>query len=88
MILVVILIWFFKKKFQSNQIVPCTLCLYGEASDESMTNRLMKRGETSGRVDDNMETIKLRLKTFHKETEPVIEYYGKQGLVILHLNAA
>lgn len=53
--------------------------MYVEATDESMTNRLMKRGETSGRVDDNSDTIKLRLKTFHKETEPVIEYYAKQG---------
>ena len=61
------------------KIVPCTVCLYVEASDESMTKRLLKRGETSGRVDDNEDTIKLRLKTFHKETEPVIEYYGKQG---------
>lgn len=42
-----------------------------------MTKRLLKRGETSGRVDDNEDTIKLRLKTFHKETEPVIEYYAK-----------
>ena len=46
-----------------------------------MTKRLLKRAETSGRVDDNEETIKKRLKTFHDLTEPVIEHYSKQGKV-------
>jgi hypothetical protein len=39
----------------------------------------MKRGESSGRVDDNEETIKKRLQTFHEVTQPVIDYYDKQG---------
>ena len=41
----------------------------------------MKRGESSGRVDDNEETIKKRLETFHDITKPVIDYYEKQGKV-------
>lgn len=59
--------------------VECVL--YFEVSDDTMTKRLLKRAETSGRVDDNEETIKKRLKTFHNLTEPVIEHYGKQGKV-------
>ncbi|KAF0305080.1 Adenylate kinase isoenzyme 1 [Amphibalanus amphitrite] len=51
-------------KFEE-QVCPCTLVIYFELSDEVMTQRLMKRGETSGRVDDNEETIKKRLQTFH-----------------------
>ena len=31
------------------------------------------------RVDDDAETILNRLKTYHKETEPLKEYYKKQG---------
>ena len=50
-----------------------------DASDETMKNRLMKRGESSGRVDDNEETIKKRLQTFHDVTQPVVDYYDKQG---------
>jgi len=46
-----------------------------------MKKRLMKRAETSGRVDDNEETIVKRLKTFHDHTRPVIEYYDKQHKV-------
>ena len=41
-----------------------------------MTQRLLKRAETSGRADDNAETIKKRLVTFHKHSEPVIEAYS------------
>lgn len=44
-----------------------------------MKKRLLKRGESSGRVDDNEETIKQRLETFHKISTPVIDYYQKQG---------
>ena len=44
-----------------------------------MKKRLLFRGQSSGRVDDNEETIKQRLKTFHDVTEPVIEYYQKQN---------
>ena len=53
--------------------------LYVNASDESMTKRLLERGKNSGRVDDNEETIKNRLNTFHQVTQPVMDYYEKQG---------
>lgn len=55
------------------------MVLYVEASDETMVKRLLKRGESSGRVDDNEETIKQRLETFHQVTQPVIDHYAKQG---------
>jgi adenylate kinase len=61
------------------QIAPCKLVLYVEASDETMKKRLMHRGQSSGRVDDNEETIKQRLKTFHEITKPVIDYYAEQN---------
>ncbi len=44
-----------------------------------MTKRLLHRGQTSGRVDDNEETIKNRLNTFHNQTLPVLDLYEKQG---------
>jgi len=58
------------------EIAPCAWILYFEVSDETMTQRLLKRAETSGRADDNAETIKKRLVTFHKHSEPVIEAYS------------
>ena len=46
-----------------------------------MEERLIKRGETSGRVDDNAETIKKRFRTFMEKTVPVMEKYEQQNKV-------
>lgn len=46
-----------------------------------MEQRLIKRGETSGRVDDNAETIRKRFNTFVEETIPVIESYEEKNKV-------
>lgn len=48
------------------------------AEDELMT-RLLKRGEQSGRSDDNPETIKRRLDVYHKSTQPLKEFYTNTG---------
>merc|ERR1712038_977885 len=63
-------------------IAPCKHILYFEVSDETMTKRLLKRAETSGRADDNVETIKKRLVTFHQHSEPVIKHYASKCSVI------
>merc|ERR1711934_1036358 len=63
-------------------IAPCKHILYFEVSDETMTQRLLKRAETSGRADDNVETIKNRLVTFHQHSEPVIAAYKAKCSVI------
>ena len=44
-----------------------------------MVERLLKRAEMSGRVDDNEETIKNRLEVFEKEITPIIEFYKEKG---------
>lgn len=46
--------------------------------DELMT-RLIKRGQMSGRADDNEETIKKRLVVYHNQTSPLKEYYKQEG---------
>jgi adenylate kinase len=56
--------------------------LYFEVSDDTMTARLLDRGKTSGRVDDNEETIKKRLQTFHNQTQPVVDHYTQSEKVI------
>ncbi|OUC48526.1 adenylate kinase isoenzyme 5 family protein [Trichinella nativa] len=67
------------------EIMPCELVIFFDVSDETMIQRLLGRGQTSGRVDDNRETITKRLDTFHKQTQPVIDYYkAKNKLVQIH----
>merc|ERR1712212_1464953 len=63
-------------------IAPCKHILYFEVSDDCMTGSLLKRAETSGRADDNVETIKKRLLTFHQPSEPVIAAYKAKCSVI------
>ena len=52
--------------------------------DELMT-RLIKRGEQSGRADDNEETIKKRLTVYHNQTSPLIDWYKTEG-IHYHIN--
>lgn len=65
-----------------HEVAPCQFVLFFDVSEEVMQQRLLKRGETSGRVDDNAETIKKRFHTFQQLTRPVIEHYRKQGKVV------
>ncbi|KAG0326363.1 bifunctional uridylate/adenylate kinase [Podila humilis] len=62
-------------------VVPSKFTLYFECPEQVMLGRLMKRGETSGRADDNIESIKKRFRTFTDTSYPVIEHYSKDGKV-------
>ncbi|TGZ63350.1 hypothetical protein CRM22_006963 [Opisthorchis felineus] len=64
------------------EVCPCLCVVSFDVSEQVMVERLKKRGETSGRVDDNEETIIKRLKTFNDSTKPVIDYYEKQKKLI------
>jgi adenylate kinase len=53
--------------------------------DEVAFERLRRRAELEGRPDDTDEAIQRRLDTYHRETEPLIEYYRVRGnLVPIH----
>ena len=51
-----------------------------DVPEEELMQRLIKRGQESGRADDNEETIKKRLVIYHQQTQPLIEWYKKEGL--------
>ncbi|KAI6232162.1 Adenylate kinase isoenzyme 1 [Aphelenchoides besseyi] len=64
------------------EIQPCKLVIFFDVSEETLVNRCLQRGLTSGRVDDNVNTIKKRLQTFNTATQPVVDHYiQKQKLV-------
>lgn len=47
---------------------------------EELTRRLLLRGQTSGRPDDqNEELIRRRVKEYNDKTAPVADYYNQQG---------
>ncbi|XP_074654412.1 adenylate kinase isoenzyme 1-like isoform X2 [Tubulanus polymorphus] len=68
------------KRFEA-EVAECSCVLYFEVSDDTMKQRLMNRAKTSGRADDNEQTIVKRLKTFNDVTTPVIDYYTQKGKV-------
>ncbi|KAG5645857.1 UMP-CMP kinase [Asterophora parasitica] len=58
-----------------------SVVLYFSTTEEVLLERLLVRGKTSGREDDNVESIKKRFRTYKLDTMPVIEYYTSQGKV-------
>jgi adenylate kinase len=44
-----------------------------------LEQRLLERGKTSGRADDNLETIRKRFDVFEKQSQPVIDYFKERG---------
>lgn len=52
--------------------------IFLRVSDQEATRRLLARGRT----DDTAELIKERLHLYHEETEPILEYYRKEGKLV------
>ena len=50
-----------------------------EVDDDELIKRIIARGQTSGRADDNEETAKKRLATYCSQTLPLKEFYKKAG---------
>lgn len=63
-------------------IVPSKFVLFFDCPEDVMLERLMERGKTSGRVDDNIESIKKRFKTFEDTSMPVINMFTEKNKVI------
>lgn len=51
-----------------------------DVPEAELMKRLIKRGQESGRSDDNEETIKKRLDVYHNQTSPLIDWYEKEGI--------
>lgn len=60
-----------------SKICPGRVVLFFECGEEAMLQRLLKRGQTSGRVDDNHDAIKKRFHVFRSHSIPVIEHFEK-----------
>lgn len=56
-----------------------------DVPEEELMQRLIKRGQESGRSDDNEETIKKRLDVYHNQTAPLIKWYSNEG-IHFHIN--
>ena len=60
-----------------NQEITATVAL--EANDEILVQRLLERGKTSGRPDDqDEEKIRNRYQEYNEKTAPLMDYYKAQ----------
>ncbi|KAF1920205.1 adenylate kinase-domain-containing protein [Ampelomyces quisqualis] len=63
-------------------VVPSKFTLFFDCSEAVMEKRLLQRGETSGRADDNMESIKKRFRVFVETSMPVVNDFESQDKVV------
>ncbi len=63
-------------------VCPSQFTLFFDCPEHVMQERLLSRGKTSGRADDNAESIKKRFKTFVETSMPVVDYFEKMGKVV------
>lgn len=68
-------------KFEES-VCPSLFTLFFDCPEGVMQERLLNRGKTSGRADDNAESIKKRFRTFEETSMPVVEYFEKLGKVV------
>ncbi|XP_076600806.1 UMP-CMP kinase [Chaetodon auriga] len=55
--------------------------LFFDCSNEVCIKRCLERGKSSGRTDDNRESLEKRIQTYLQSTRPVVEQYEKHGKV-------
>ena len=53
-----------------------------EVPEEELVDRMIKRGQQTGRADDNIDTIKNRLQVYHNQTKPLQQYYKEEDKYI------
>ncbi|EED21716.1 uridylate kinase Ura6 [Talaromyces stipitatus ATCC 10500] len=68
--------------FFEETVCVSKLVLFLSCPEEVMLSRLLKRGETSGRDDDNIESIRKRFRTFEQTSMPVVREFEEKGKVI------
>lgn len=49
-----------------------------EVPEDELVERMIQRGKSTGRADDNPETIKNRLEVYHHQTSPLRDYYTNE----------
>lgn len=64
----------FLKRGTSTDVMICL-----QVDEDELISRLLNRGKTSGRSDDNLEVIKNRLTVYEKQTKPIVEFYKNIG---------
>jgi len=68
--------------FFEESVCPSRCTLFLDCPEDVMRERLLNRGKTSGRSDDNEESIVKRFKTFVETSMPVVDHFEEENKVI------
>lgn len=50
--------------------------------EDVLIERILKRAQSEVRADDNRETLHERMRVYHTQTRPLVEYYSQQGKLV------
>lgn len=66
---------------EMSRVAEVKRVLFFDCPDEVCISRCLDRGLTSGRTDDNAESLKKRIQTYRESTLPIIKHYEALNLV-------
>ena len=58
---------------------PMDIAIQLDVGNELLVDRLAGRAKAEGRVDDNPDAVRNRLRVYDEQTAPVIDHYRNQG---------
>jgi adenylate kinase len=67
---------------------PAEGVLVFDCPDQVMIERILHRGKTSGRSDDNEATVKNRIRVFHEQSQAPLQFFQSVGLPIFRVDAS
>lgn len=67
------------KQMEDEAVV--SFVLFFDCDNETCIDRCLERGKSSGRTDDNRESLEKRIQTYLRSTKPIIDQYEKNGKV-------
>lgn len=62
-----------------DDVVPCEMAIYLDASDDVMKQRVIQRKDEDSREEDNPQTLDIRLNYFHRNIKALLNFYRRQG---------
>jgi adenylate kinase len=62
--------------------VSVQVAVYLEVARESLIERIVERGKTSGRADDTREVVERRIAVYEQSTWPLLDYYRDREMLV------
>ncbi|GHT50240.1 adenylate kinase [Bacteroidia bacterium] len=69
-------------KLLGEREIAITAVLSLKVEEKALIQRLLKRGQESGRADDKLEVIENRMKVYREQTDPLRDFYKKNGKLV------